>query len=57
MANKTPLDKSQKVWYELNQGEIKLVEELRKINYGKVEISMQDGVPIRIEFIKESILL
>ena len=41
----------------LKEREINLINELRKIPYGQATVYMQDGVPVRIERIKVSILL
>ena len=42
---------------ELSEKERKLIECLRKIAYGEVTIFMQDGQPVRIEQMKESVKL
>ena len=41
----------------LTEKEQRLIEELRRISYGQVVIFMQDGQPLRIERIKESVKL
>ncbi len=41
----------------MSDKEKKLIEELRKIKYGEVVVFLQEGQPIRIEKVKESIKL
>ena len=42
---------------DISEKEKKLIEQLRKIKYGEVVVFLQDGQPIRIEKVKESIKL
>ncbi len=42
---------------KLSDKEQKLLELLRKTRYGQVVIFMEDGEPVRIERIKESVKL
>lgn len=41
----------------VNDKEYRLLEELRKISYGQVAIFMENGRPVRIEVIRESVKL
>ena len=53
------IDDNKKAIYGIikNEAEKKLLEYLRAIPYGQVTIFMQDSIPVRIERIKESIML
>ena len=52
------IDKNQKYdIIELSEKESALIECLRQIAYGEVSIFMQDGQPVRIERVKESVKL
>jgi len=42
---------------DITEKEQRLIEELRKLNYGQVTIFMQENQPARIEQIKESVKL
>lgn len=52
----TPLTKLPQAFI-VSVKEQRLIEELRKVPYGKVEVTMLEGQPDRIEKIKESIKL
>lgn len=42
---------------KLSEKEVKLITELRKIQFGQVIIFIEGGQPVRIEKVKESIKL
>ncbi|KKL94050.1 hypothetical protein LCGC14_1868550 [marine sediment metagenome] len=41
----------------ISEKEKSLLKKLRQISYGQVTIFMQDGIPLRIEVIRESVKL
>ncbi|SHI68190.1 DUF2292 domain-containing protein [Lutispora thermophila] len=43
--------------FELSEKEKKLIELIRKIEYGEIKVIIQDKLPIRIEEMKKSIKL
>lgn len=43
--------------FELNEQERQLIEYVRKLNYGEMNIMVREGKPVRIEEIKKSIML
>ncbi len=47
----------EKVQMELTEKEARLMEIIRKLDFGEVRIVIQDGVPTRVEEIKRSIKL
>ena len=52
--NKSP---GKKVTVEFSEKEKKVIELMRKIDYGEIRIIIQDGSPFRVEEIKKSIKL
>ena len=43
--------------FSLTEKEKKLIEVCREISYGQVTIFMENGQPVRVELIKESVKL
>jgi hypothetical protein len=55
MTNKSPPQK--KVMLECDEKEEKIIELIRKMDFGEIKVIVQDGNPIRIEEIRKSIKL
>lgn len=47
----------EKTTMKLTEKEVRLMEIIRKLDFGEVRIVIQDGVPTRLEEIKRSIKL